>query len=288
MSRVFSARFDIQGSISTVNPGEFDLFGEVVDLSLDGFSVSDVQIGDLVYDENTLDGTHNRYQVTQVIATGPGSIFGGGGVNACHLLVVFDDAGTFPPAGPAAGTGAICRSTPNQNLSEVPSESLKGISESLATRIRNIDNRVVIDPVLGSGSGVGTGSSLLAEYENNSGSTINALTPVRSISGGIADVDPSVESHVTRILGVVNQQINDGFSGDVTFSGLIENITTAIGVDTPVFLSKTGEITQTVPEIGIGGFISGDFVVYIGQITKNTSNPAQKDLKVDIDIRGQL
>lgn len=291
MSKVFSARFSIQGSIDTGTPGEFDVFGDVVDQSLDGFSVSDVQVGDLVYDENVLDGSITRWVVTQVVATGPGSIFGGGGATACHLVVQFDDEGTTPSSGPAAGTGAIARSS-DGGLAEVPSQSTKGISEALSNQIRNIDNRTIVDPVIvggGGGGGESTSTKVIQNnYTNSSGGTILALKPVRSSSGTLATVDPSIEAHVLSILGVTKTNISNGVAGTVVLEGLMEDITTSIAVDKYVYLSKAGNITDEVPDIGVGGFVEGDFVVKIGQIVRNTNNPAKKDLNVDIRIIGQL
>ena len=47
-------------------------------------------------------------------------------------------------------------------------------------------------------------------------------------------------------------------------------------------------LTTSIPEIGVAGFLSGDFVVKVGRITKNSDVPANKDFKVEVHIIGQL
>lgn len=138
------------------------------------------------------------------------------------------------------------------------------------------------------GGGGGSGKSIQNTYTNSSGSTIAALTPVRSSSGTIDVVDTSNESQVLKIAGVTNFSINNSASGVVTLEGLIENISTSISVDSIVYLSKTGTISSQVPDIGVFSYVAGDFVVKIGQILRNADNPANKDLKVQVEIMGQL
>lgn len=126
-------------------------------------------------------------------------------------------------------------------------------------------------------------------YLNNSGSTIPAFILVRQdSSGNINTINPSSESQVINILGILLQDTDNGEYGAVALGGLITNITTSFIVGNILYLSKSGGLTITVPEIGAGGFLAGDFVVKVGRITKNLDNPANKDFKVEIEIVGQL
>lgn len=124
---------------------------------------------------------------------------------------------------------------------------------------------------------------------NMTGSTITAGTPVKlDSSGELALIDPSLEADVLSIAGVVVSNIPSGSSGDVVGSGRLLNLSTSAVLGAPVFLSKTGGITDVKPDIGVGGFVSGDFVVGLGIIAKNKINPVNKDLILNIRIIGQL
>lgn len=151
MSKVFSARFTIVGASPLPTPGDFDVYGDVVDQSLDGYSRSDVLSGDIFFDENMMTGLHSRYVVLSVVATGP-SAYPGGNVNSVHLTSRYADVGDYDENGPAASEGAISRASA-KGLSEIPAWSVQGVSESLTTRARNIDMRYVVDPNLGTGGG---------------------------------------------------------------------------------------------------------------------------------------
>lgn len=124
---------------------------------------------------------------------------------------------------------------------------------------------------------------------NANTSTLNKGTPVRVIpSGEIDKVDPSIESHIDSIVGVVKQDVPSGNQGDIVTSGTIEDVTTSASIGQLVYLSKTGGLTSTKPNIGVNGFLPGDWVIKIGVIAKNNTNPTQKDLVVDIQVIGQL
>lgn len=120
----------------------------------------------------------------------------------------------------------------------------------------------------------------------------NALsrgTPVRIVSaGGIDKVDPSIESQIDSIIGVVKHDVLPGNQVDIITSGTVEDITTTAAIGQPIYLSKTGGLTDIKPSIGVNGFVAGDWIIKIGVIAKNNTNPAQKDLIVNLQILGQL
>jgi len=134
------------------------------------------------------------------------------------------------------------------------------------------------------------GNTLITKtYTNDSGSTIIAFTPVRQdSSGNIAPIDPATESDVQSFLGLLLQNTVQAASGSVALGGLLQNVTTSYVLNDTLYLSKTGGLTNTVPEIGVASFVEGDFVFKIGKIAKNSSNPSNKDIKFEFELLGQL
>jgi len=123
---------------------------------------------------------------------------------------------------------------------------------------------------------------------NNTGQQIPKGTPVRITLTGITTIDVSDEDEAQSIAGVALEDIDDTNSGEVIGSGIILEIVTAIAVGEPVFVSKTGTLTNVKPSIGNGGFVAGDWVIRLGVISKNIDNPSNKDLLVNIQIVGEL
>ncbi len=134
-----------------------------------------------------------------------------------------------------------------------------------------------------------TSDSTVFKLNNNTGSTIAAFTPVSlNGSGELKIADMSVENDADTFVGITAESIADGSSGKVLSAGRIQNITTPIALGSPVYVSKTGTLTATKPDIGVAGFTGGDWVVKVGMVCKNTTNPAQKDIIINSSNRGQL
>ena len=89
-------------------------------------------------------------------------------------------------------------------------------------------------------------------------------------------------------LGLSMSTILSSSQGSVVLSGLVKNVSTGLSVGDILYVAKTGGITTTAPDIGVSGFVAGDFVIKVGQITKNSSNPSNKDLLVAWQLVGQL
>jgi hypothetical protein len=139
------------------------------------------------------------------------------------------------------------------------------------------------------GSGQAVSIALEDLYDNNSGTPLFKGTPIRINTAGTLDtIDVAIENEVDAIVGLTNQDIADGQSGTVVFKGRLKDISTAIIIGSPVYLSKSGIITADKPTEGSNGFLAGDFVVRIGTIIKNVDDPLKKDLLVDIKVLGQL
>lgn len=183
---------------------------------------------------------------------------------------------------PVTGNATLYRTTPNEGFFQG-----NELTDAARTIIRNRD-MFLIDAVLQS-SGSGASNALEKEMTNNTGGQVNKLTPVRVNSSGELDlIDPSVEDEALATIGIIKANISDSAAGIVVLSGILEDVTTSIAIGSDVFLSKTGTITDSEPEIGVADFTDGDFVVKIGTIMQNSSNPSLKDLNVNIQIVGQL
>lgn len=123
---------------------------------------------------------------------------------------------------------------------------------------------------------------------NNTGNTLYKATPVRISTNGLESIDVSNEGQANAIAGIVRADISNLNSGEVISGGLLENISTSASVGDIMYVSKVGDLTNIKPSIGVNSFISGDWVIRVGVIAKNNSNPLQKDLLVNIQIIGEL
>lgn len=101
-------------------------------------------------------------------------------------------------------------------------------------------------------------------------------------------VDPSIEDQILAIAGIAQDSIPNGEQGIFVTSGRIKNLTTSLDFGDPVFLSKTGGLTNIRPSEGVGGFVAGDWILMIGVIARSEENPTFKDMIIHLDIQGQL
>lgn len=132
-------------------------------------------------------------------------------------------------------------------------------------------------------------SGIQLNYTNNSGSPISKGTPVCQKSSGLIDfINVSVESDVFSFIGVAGSDISNLLKGPVSTNGRVEDVTVTGSFGDPLYVSKTGGLTTTKPEIGVDGFVASDFVLRVGVIAKNETNPILKDVILDIQLVGQL
>jgi hypothetical protein len=136
----------------------------------------------------------------------------------------------------------------------------------------------------------GTSRATATGFQNASGSTMPQATLVCiNGSGQIIPLDPSNESDVQAIVGLTQTSIPNGAVGQVMDNGRLENITTSFPIGSAVYASLTpGELIDTKPTEGVGGFAPGDFVIFIGVIVENEYNPSLFDIKLMISVVGQL
>jgi hypothetical protein len=124
---------------------------------------------------------------------------------------------------------------------------------------------------------------------NNSGIDLPGLVPVRLDNAGQLDViDVSTDAGTLSIVGITEQSIVDSTAGYITTSGKLINISTSFDFGDFVYVSKIGDLTNSIPTVGINGFTNGDFIIRIGTIAQNDTNPLQKDIFIDITVIGQL
>jgi len=129
----FIAKFEILSATDYGN-NEWLTVGNVTDSSVNSFSSSDVQAGDVFFDESEFDSNVNRWKVIQVISTGSSSI-------AVRCRYDEDGEPTSLFGGPQISEGAICRTTIG-DVSYVPSETWAQISESIKIAIMNLNKTV--------------------------------------------------------------------------------------------------------------------------------------------------
>ena len=100
-------------------------------------------------------------------------------------------------------------------------------------------------------------------------------------------VDVASEADIFSLVGISSSMISTGNYGDVVTQGRVEDID-GFDFGEYVYISKSGGLTNVLPDEGSYGFVSGDWVVKVGVIAKNPSDPILKDLIVNMQIVGQL
>jgi hypothetical protein len=132
-------------------------------------------------------------------------------------------------------------------------------------------------------------TGLEVQFQNGAGATIPKATPTRKTPAGYIDfINVSVESEVLAFVGVTSAAILDNAIGPVITHGRIENVTISANFGDAIYLGKNGFLTNIKPDVGVGGFVSGDFVVRVATIARNETNLLQKDLVLEITLVGQL
>lgn len=131
--------------------------------------------------------------------------------------------------------------------------------------------------------------SLQTNYPNASGSTLVKGTVVSVNSSSQIDViDVSDEASVQALVGVTSLDIPHAATGGVMCNGRLEEIIQPFAIGDAIYVGKDGLITNTKPSEGVGGFVSGDFVIFVGVVVKNEFDNTKKDLQLMLALVGQL
>jgi hypothetical protein len=236
MSKVFNANFNIIGS-DDMGGGEWQVTGDVIDYTMDGWSNSDVQVGDAFVDESLFFGTLNRWRVIQIVTIGSSS-YPGGNANSIKLRAVWDDLGDSDANGPAGGVAVISRTSPNRRMMWSSSISAQLISDPLATRVAAINNFFNVDP-------------FMAKYVKNvTGVAIPAYSVLCWLDDGtigLAEADVIAKSDIA---GINPTQIANGAWGWIIKTGYIPNALVGLNAipGAHVYLSEeAGRMTLTSP-----------------------------------------
>lgn len=236
MSKNFNARFDIVGA-TDLGSSIWEVTGDVIDSTLDGWFVGDVQAGDAIVDESGFFGTYNRWQVVSVEATGI-SAYVGATANSIRLHAVWDDVGDPDLNGPAGGTAYIARTSANKKLVWSGSVSQQLISEALQNRIHSINAFHSIDPFLNK------------YVKNETGSEIPQYKVVAWEDDGTVALATATEHSLSDIAGITIKAIPNNDWGWIVKTGYIPNALSGMNAapgDT-IYLSETaGEMTKTCP-----------------------------------------
>jgi len=135
----------------------------------------------------------------------------------------------------------------------------------------------------------GSSRQLITNFQNGTISTLSKGTPVSvNTSSQLVAVNVSSETSVQALVGLTGQDIPSAATGSVIYSGRLEDITTSYVAGDALYISKTGNLTNVKPDIGVGGFVSGDFVIFVGVVVKNEFNNSLKDIKLMLSVVGQL
>lgn len=129
--------------------------------------------------------------------------------------------------------------------------------------------------------------SLTAGFQNGTLTGIfkGVLVSVDSF-GNIAPTDISNELSMSRIAGITNELIASSATGQVVSAGRIEDVT-GFSVGDAIYAGKTG-LSTSKPDIGVYGFNSLDWVIFIGVIAKNEFDGSKNDIQLFIQVIGQL
>jgi hypothetical protein len=125
---------------------------------------------------------------------------------------------------------------------------------------------------------------------NNTGSQLNKGTPVsiNYISGELDLVDVSNEASSKAAFAIVRENSADGESVEYITNGRVEDIDLSFNYGDVIYISKLGGLTNIAPTVGVGGFLSLDFLIIVGIIAKSLKDPTKKDLLVSFEPPHQL
>lgn len=124
--------------------------------------------------------------------------------------------------------------------------------------------------------------------DNTTGFMIAKFIPVKITASGMDLIDVSSEADIDAFAGVTRSSVSNLATGEIVNSGIVEDTGLSYAAGTRVYVSKSGGVTNTKPDIGVDGFVSGDWVISLGVVALNDSNPALKDVIVFIEVKGQL
>ena len=281
MSLIFNARF-IPQTTTTLSSDTFGVTATIFDGN-GSYTGRDVEINDAVFlDAFSIGRGVSKYKIIAITSKDNTLV---------NIVIQYVDVDTVvDPIELLGYTGFICRQDAMTELSYHTAPSIHNIPAYIVDYARSYDNYIKLPTLISGGGGSSDSSAIKAKFYAGTDGSVLALSIVRQDTSGylFAGINAKIESQATSIIGVVPNTIPSQTLGDVILKGRIVNIGTSFSVNDVIYLGVSGACTHTPPEIGVGGFEAGDFVVEIGRVSKNADNPTQKDLLVDIKVIGQL
>ena len=269
MSKKINANFTIFGA-EEISVGLWEITGSVIDYTLDGWSVADINTQCCFVDESAFFGTYNRWKITQVIATGAGA-FVGANATSIKLRCVWDDLGEPDFNGPAAGSAFLSETSPVMESMWIGSTSLQLISEGLQAKLSSINQFRAIDRFL------------QKKVKNGLGSEIPKYSVLAwQDDGTVTFADASVHS-VSDFAGISLEVIPIGAFGLVQKTGYIPGALQSLGAlpGNYIYLSTSpGQMTLN-PEDS-----ESDTILKLGKAEppSGIASPNAIDLHMEIEV----
>lgn len=145
-------------------------------------------------------------------------------------------------------------------------------------------------PVSYNPQSTGSSEAVISNYTN--ASSVTAIPQGMGVScnssGLVVPLDVSNETNVKALVGAANVRIPASSSGPVISEGRLQTITTAFSVGNALYFDTSGNPTNIYPTIGSNGFVSGDWIVFLGVLVPNVANPSETDIQLFIQVIGQL
>jgi hypothetical protein len=210
-----------------------------------------------------------QYGVVQIIGPSAPNVIDGLGFTTGDIIYLGDTAGSL-----TNDIGSIVGAVKVVGIADCPSDDASSIATDLIM-------------VNGEGSGGGGSVTITAS------ATILRGYPVSVTALGQATVvDITNEDSVYAFCGVTSVDCLIGGTANILTAGsVLLDIPAAFGLTGQwgkhVFVSHSGTFTITKPEVGVGGFLSEDFIVSVGVTTKNTAT-GTTDLILNPTVRGRL
>jgi hypothetical protein len=143
-------------------------------------------------------------------------------------------------------------------------------------------------PISFNPQGTGSAESLNSSYTNNSGITPIPQAMAVSINGSgfLVPTDVSSGASVNNFVGYAYIRIPVSSSGPVIANGRLKlyTNTNSYPIGTPLYIGTDGNPTNIVPSVGVNGFTSGDYCIFMGVLVPNETNPLEFDISLFTEI----
>lgn len=120
----------------------------------------------------------------------------------------------------------------------------------------------------------GPSSAVITPYTNASVSVAipQAMCVSVNNSGLVTPLNVASQSSVNNLVGYANVRIPASTNGQIISSGRLLNYTTGLTIGTPLYVGTDGNPTNIVPSVGVNGFLSGYYVIFLGVLVANETS----------------